>query len=57
MADDWLKITINELHETSTDYREKAMLNGLINLVQEQEQRIEQLEGQLDGTLWSPQNW
>lgn len=57
MGEHWLAKIVSNLQKTSVDYREKALLEAAVQLYFEQEQRIEQLEGQLDGTLWSPKNW
>lgn len=54
---DWLIMSLKELAEGSRDYKQKALLIAAVELVKEQGQRQELLEGELDGTLWSPQNW
>lgn len=41
----------------SRDYKQKALLAAAKRLIQEQTVRIQQMEGELDGTLWSPRNW
>lgn len=53
----WLLKEIEELDKHATSYEEKALYVGLINLFKEQTHRIETLEGELEGTLWSPQKW
>lgn len=53
----WILDDIESLLIKSNDYREKALLLATKNLVLEQAIRIEQLEGQLDGMLWSPREW
>lgn len=57
MTDNWVSTLVDNLKASSRDYREKALLDAALALYLEQEQRKEQLEGQLDGTLWSPKNW
>lgn len=57
MEESWVTDMITELVTDSRDYREKALLLAAQQLISEQNQRIELLEGQLDGTLWSPKNW
>ena len=53
----WLMIEIDELLTQVSSYEEKALYASLKKLVSEQYNRLEQLEGQLDGTLWSPKEW
>lgn len=53
----WLVAELEDLIEGSRDYKQKALFLATIQLVKEQEQRQEQLEGEIDGTLWSPNNW
>jgi len=48
---------LEKLSEESRDYKQKALLQATKELLQEQEKRREQLQGELDGTLWSPGNW
>ncbi|WP_423188520.1 hypothetical protein ACO1PF_07870 [Alkalibacterium sp. f15] len=53
----WLKNQLEKLFEESHDYKQKALLQATKELLIEQEKRREQLQGELDGTLWSPVNW
>lgn len=39
------------------EYQQRAVIKAVIDMLIQQEQRIEQLEGEIDGTLWSPQQW
>lgn len=54
---DWALEELKRLFEQSLDYKQKALLQAAGLLLTEQETRKEQLQGQLDGTLWSPGNW
>lgn len=54
---DWLMKQLDVLFEGSRDYKQKALLLATKELLEEQEKRREQLQGELDGTLWSPGNW
>ena len=53
----WLKAQLEQLESESQDYKQKALLQATVALILEQEKREEQLQGELDGTLWSPGNW
>ena len=39
------------------EYKERALLVAAKNLLLEQAKRIEQVHGELDGRMWSPENW
>lgn len=54
---DWLLKEVKEAEESGQSYEEKAFFQELENIIKEQIKRIEQAEGELDGTLWSPQKW
>ena len=41
----------------SKEYKERALLVAAKNLLLEQAKRIEQAHGELDGRMWSPENW
>lgn len=53
----WILDELKRLFETSQDYKQKALLQAAGDILREQEVRKEQLQGELDGTLWSPGNW
>ena len=57
MQDEWVLTQLEDLFEKSQDYKQKAFLIGLKELIVEQEKRKGQLQGQLDGELWSPRKW
>lgn len=54
---EWLLQELERLIQTSRDYKQKALLKATKDLINEQVERIRQMEGELDGTLWSPRNW
>lgn len=54
---DWLLRETKQLEETAVTYEEKAFYQELEFIIREQYKRIEQAEGELDGTLWSPKKW
>ena len=54
---EWMIQELERAFEMSRDYKQKALLAAAKRLIQEQTVRIQQMEGELDGTLWSPRNW
>ncbi|AYW46450.1 hypothetical protein LQF61_12295 [Tetragenococcus koreensis] len=53
----WSLEQLDQLVAGSLDYKQKALLLGMRDLLLEQQKRTEQIQGQLDGTLWSPNDW
>ncbi|WP_028274863.1 hypothetical protein [Atopococcus tabaci] len=54
---EWIYEQLDKLFEDSRDYQQKALILAAKKLIQEQYERIEQMKGELDGTLWSPRSW
>lgn len=55
--EEWLEQLINEQLQHVTTYEEKALLETTKTLLDEQQQRIEQLQGEIDGRLWNHKEW
>lgn len=53
----WIMEQLNQAFDESRDYQQKALILATKELIQEQYERIEQMKGELDGTLWSPRSW
>ncbi|MFD1418656.1 hypothetical protein [Companilactobacillus keshanensis] len=53
----WLLKQIDELSANQKDYEKRALLFALKKVVTEQQTRIEQAQGELDGRLWDHDNW
>ncbi len=53
----WLLEETNQMELKATSYQEKAFYQELKKVISEQYKRIEQAEGEIDGTLWSPKKW
>ncbi|WP_167574655.1 hypothetical protein [Loigolactobacillus backii] len=57
MTNDWLQQQINALAVNSEHYEEQALFRALAELVTEQEKRIEQTQGEIDGRTWDERQW
>ncbi|MEG0288320.1 MAG: hypothetical protein RR548_01295 [Carnobacterium sp.] len=55
--EEWAVLELDSLFADSQDYKQKALLKATSQLIKEQFKRIHQMEGELDGKLWSPSNW
>ena len=54
---EWLFKQLQEIYNQSTDFNEVVLIKAIQNIINEQTKRIEQMEGELEGTLWSPRKW
>ncbi len=57
MNEEWLLQQIEALEAQETDYKNLALLSEMKNLVKEMHQRIELLQGEIDGRVWNPSDW
>lgn len=55
--ENWTIDLIDNIQAEGVTYEEDAFYTALKEVVKEQYKRIEQAEGELDGSLWSPNNW
>lgn len=54
---EWLFKQLQEIYNQSKDFNEVVLIKAIQNIINEQTKRIEQMEGELEGTLWSPRKW
>lgn len=55
--DKWFEEELKVLSEEAASYQEKALMQELGKLIDEQHARIEMLYGEIDGVMWSPSKW
>ncbi|MFH5811627.1 hypothetical protein [Companilactobacillus sp. FL22-1] len=53
----WLKNKVNELSKEQHSYENRAFLVAMENIIDEQNRRLEQLKGEVDGRLWNHEQW
>lgn len=54
---EWILQELKKLYDESDDYQEVVLIKATAQIIEEQEKRIFQMEGEIDGTLWSPKRW
>lgn len=54
---EWITEELEKAFDNSQDYEQKALLLAVKKLLEEQYTRIEQMHGEVDGTMWSPKEW
>jgi uncharacterized small protein (DUF1192 family) len=57
MNEEWLLQQIESLEAQETDYKNLALLSEMKKLIKEMDQRIELLQGEIDGRVWNPSDW
>ncbi|MGX6970933.1 hypothetical protein [Vagococcus bubulae] len=54
---EWVLNELSLLKKETQTYEVSAFLNELEDILSEQYKRIEQAKAELDGLLWSPNEW
>lgn len=54
---DWILEELANIDEQESDITQQALIRAAKQIIREQDKRIWQMEGELDGTLWSPKRW
>ena len=57
MSSEWLQQQIDELNEKNVHCEDAAVLFELKKLVKESDERIAQLQGEIDGKSWNHREW
>ena len=53
----WLEKQVDDLSKKQTAYENRAFLLAMKKIITEQNQRSEQLKGEVDGRLWNHEQW
>lgn len=54
---EWILHELQRIYDKSNDYNEVTFIKATQDIIREQAKRIEQMEGEIDGTIWSPKRW
>jgi hypothetical protein len=54
---EWILHELQRIYDKSNDYNEVTLIKATQDIIREQAKRIEQMEGEIDGTIWSPKRW
>ena len=55
--EEWILVELERSYDNSQDYKLAALIRATQNIIKEQGKRMVQMEGEIDGTLWSPKRW
>ncbi|GAA0492266.1 hypothetical protein GCM10008986_18170 [Salinibacillus aidingensis] len=53
----WIHEQLQHLFTNTDDYNRRTLIKAAQDLIREQEKRIYQMEGEIEGTIWSPKRW
>lgn len=53
----WLSQQIKDMSDKQESYENRAFLVAMKKVVEEQNERTEQLKGEVDGRLWNHEQW
>ncbi|QHS21735.1 hypothetical protein GWK91_01700 [Virgibacillus sp. MSP4-1] len=53
----WIHEQLQHLFANTDDYNRRTLIKAAQDLIREQEKRIYQMEGEIEGTIWSPKRW
>lgn len=56
-SDEWILKELERIYNTSNNYNHLTLVKATQELIKEQRKRILQMEGELEGTIWSPRRW
>ena len=56
-TNEWVEAQLKELSKMSKQYEERAFYLALLDLVEEQQKRLIQSQGEVDGRTWNPSKW
>ncbi|MDX8045818.1 hypothetical protein SH601_07420 [Gracilibacillus sp. S3-1-1] len=54
---EWILEQLNQALQTTDDYYERTLIKACQDMLTEQAKRIDQMEGEMEGTIWSPKRW
>ncbi len=54
---EWVMEQLQKLYDQTNDYNQMTLVKAAQDLIREQVKRIEQMEGEIEGTIWSPRRW
>ncbi|HLR04161.1 MAG TPA: hypothetical protein VK111_15575 [Virgibacillus sp.] len=54
---DWILDELDHIDEQESSTHQQAIILAAKQIIREQDKRIWQMEGEMDGTLWSPKRW
>ncbi|MFD2657546.1 hypothetical protein [Gracilibacillus thailandensis] len=54
---EWMIQQLQQIFDQTDDYYQRTLIKAAQDIVVEQEKRMDQMEGEMEGTIWSPRKW
>jgi hypothetical protein len=55
--EEWILSELERTLEKTADETLRVLIKAAQGIIKEQSRRMEQMEAEIDGTLWSPRRW
>lgn len=54
---EWILEQLKHVFNKTDDYYQRTLIKATRDIVKEQAKRMDQMEGEMEGTIWSPRKW
>ncbi|MGP4041049.1 hypothetical protein ACTWP4_14295 [Gracilibacillus sp. D59] len=54
---EWILQQLQHVLDKSDHYNQRTLMKAAQNIIKEQSKRMDQMEGEMEGTIWSPRKW
>ncbi|WP_208590213.1 hypothetical protein [Gracilibacillus suaedae] len=54
---EWMIHQLQQVLNSTDDYYLRTLIKAAVDIIEEQERRMDQMEGEMEGTIWSPRKW
>ncbi|WP_228552266.1 hypothetical protein [Gracilibacillus salitolerans] len=54
---EWMIHQLQQVFDRTDDYYQRTLIKAAQDIIEEQERRMDQMEGEMEGTIWSPRKW
>ncbi|WP_018933154.1 hypothetical protein [Gracilibacillus lacisalsi] len=54
---EWMIQQLQQIFDQTDDYYQRTLIKATQDIIEEQEKRMDQMEGEMEGTIWSPRKW
>jgi DNA-directed RNA polymerase beta' subunit len=54
---EWMIQQLQQIFAQTDDYYQRTLIKAAQDIIVEQEKRMDQMEGEMEGTIWSPRKW
>ncbi|WP_163583140.1 hypothetical protein [Gracilibacillus saliphilus] len=54
---EWMIQQLQQIFDQTDDYYQRTLIKAAQDIIEEQEKRMDQMEGEMEGTIWSPRKW